>query len=100
MAGHGAKCLVPARARMACRADDEGIALDDDLDVVPQAGLFDQGLRDANASRVADTDDTRLHQWSPRGCGHNVITSSDPVKEQPYPPSSPIQLCRAPPRPV
>jgi hypothetical protein len=65
MGSHGPKGFNPTCAGTTNGADDKGVALNDDLHVVSQAGLFNQGFWDSNASRVAYTDDARLHEWPP-----------------------------------
>src|SRR5207302_919311 len=45
--------------------NDQGVLLGADLDFAVQAGLFEQGLGDAKALRVADADNARFHGEHP-----------------------------------
>lgn len=64
--GHGSSCVRPAAAGPARRLDDEAPWLSVQLDLIGQLRLIQENFRNANASRVANPDDT--------GLGRHVLT--------------------------
>jgi hypothetical protein len=50
------KSSGPAGPGLPGRADDQGVVLDADFDLIAQARLIEQPFRDADAPRMADAD--------------------------------------------
>ena len=53
--------LGPAGARLDGSLNHDGTFLNPKFDLLAKPCLLDQGLREADAARVADSDDPRLH---------------------------------------
>ena len=55
------RSLGPTGAPGGCRRDDHSTRLDANLDLVFETGLLEEGLGEADAAGVTDTDKSCLH---------------------------------------